>query len=107
MFLFPVKNLSNELWGKFMTALVKRFPQERTFLRDLYRTEWVVYAKEPFAGPDQVVEYLERYTHKVAIGNHRLLDIGDPGVRFRYLDYRDHRQKGMTLDGGEFLRRFC
>ena len=107
LFLFPVKNLSNVFRGKFMAALLKRFPQERTFLRDLYRTEWVVYAKEPFAGPDQVVEYLGRYTHKVAIGNHRLLGIGDPGVRFRYRDYRDNRQKGMTLDGVEFLRRFC
>ena len=72
LFLFPVKNLSNVFRGKFMAALLKRFPQERTFLRDLYRTEWVVYAKEPFAGPDQVVEYLGRYTHKVAIGNHRI-----------------------------------
>ncbi|TSA34831.1 MAG: hypothetical protein D4R64_10990 [Porphyromonadaceae bacterium] len=90
-----------------MAGLVRKFPQEKTFIRELYKTDWVVYTKEPFAGPGQVVEYLGRYTHKVAISNHRLLDIDDSGVRFRYRDYRDDRQKEMTLDGAEFLRRFC
>jgi hypothetical protein len=67
----------------------------------------VVYAKEPFGGPDQVVEYLGRYTHKTAISNHRILSIDDAGVRFKYRDYRDNKQKQMTLSGVEFLRRFC
>jgi hypothetical protein len=67
----------------------------------------VVYAKEPFAGPDQVVEYLGRYTHKVAISNHRILNIDDSGVIFRWRDYRDNKEKAMRLNGTEFLRRFC
>jgi len=58
-------------------------------------------------GPEQVVEYLGRYTHKVAISNHRLLDVSEAGVRFRWRDYRDNLQKIMPLDGIEFLRRFC
>jgi len=107
VFLFNVKNLSVVFRGKFMAGLLRNFPQEKSFIRQLYKTDWVVHAKEPFAGPEQVVEYLGRYTHKVAISNHRLLTIDESGVRFRYLDYRDDRQKEMTLDGAEFLRRFC
>jgi len=107
VFLFPVENLSLVFRGKFMAGLLNHFPQEKSFIRELYKTDWVVYAKEPFAGPEQVVEYLGRYTHKVAISNHRLLNLDESGVRFRYRDYRDDRQKEMTLDGAEFLRRFC
>jgi hypothetical protein len=107
VFLFPVENLSVVFRGKFMAGLGKLIPMEKSFSRELYKTDWVVYAKEPFAGPGQVVEYLGRYTHKVAISNHRLLDIDPLGVRFRYRDYRDNQQKEMTLDGTEFLRRFC
>ena len=107
VFLFPVKNLSGVFRGKFMAGLSKKFPQEKAFTRELNKTNWVVYAKEPFAGPEQVVEYLGRYTHKVAISNHRLLNIDESGVRFRYRDYRDNQQKEMTLEGPEFLRRFC
>jgi hypothetical protein len=72
------------------------------------QTEWVVYAKPPFAGPQQVLDYVGRYTHRVAISNSRLLDIEDGRVRFRYKDYRDtgHPQKTMTLPAGEFIRRF-
>ena len=66
-----------------------------------------MYAKEPFAGPEQVIEYMGRYTHKVAISNHRLLNIDEAGVRFRWRDYRDNKVKVMTLEGTEFLRRFC
>jgi hypothetical protein len=106
-FLFPVKNLSIVFRGKFIQALKKQFPQNEKFIKDLYRTEWVVYSKEPFAGPEQVVEYLGRYTHKIAISNHRLLSMDDLGIRFRYLDYRDNKQKEMILQGVEFLRRFC
>jgi hypothetical protein len=105
-FLFPVENLSRVYRGKFMAALQKHIPQEKPFIRELYNTNWVVYAKEPFAGPDQVVEYLGRYTHKVAISNHRLTSVDPTGVEFSYLDYRDNRKKQMKLSGVEFLRRF-
>src|ERR1700738_5081530 len=67
----------------------------------------VVYAKRPFAGPAQVLDYVGRYTHRVAISNNRLLSMANGRVRFRWKDYRDgNRQKTMTLDGAEFIRRF-
>jgi len=79
----------------------------RRYLAPAYATDWVVYAKRPFAGPAQVLEYVGRYTHRVAISNHRLVSIDDGKVRFRWKDYRhENRQKVMTLDGGEFIRRF-
>lgn len=69
--------------------------------------EWVVYAKPPFGGPEQVLAYLGRYTHRVAIANSRLIDDIDGNVRFRWKDYRHHdKQKVMTLAAGEFIRRF-
>jgi hypothetical protein len=77
------------------------------YLRPLRRTEWVVYAKRPFAGAEQVLDYLARYTHRVAISNNRLLNIKDGKVTFRWKDYRHHDQpKSMTLDVSEFIRRF-
>lgn len=106
-FLFWVENLSVVFRGKFLSSLQKLLSIEKDFIRELYKTNWVVYSKEPFAGPEQVVEYLGRYTHKVAIGNHRILNIDDSGVTFRWRDYRDDKEKIMTLDGVEFLRRFC
>jgi Putative transposase len=67
----------------------------------------VVYAKRPFAGPAQVLDYVGRYTHRVAISNNRLLSMDNGKVRFKWKDYRDgNRQKAMTLDGNEFIRRF-
>ena len=70
------------------------------------QAKWVVYAKPPFAGPEQVLEYVGRYTHRVAISNNRLLDIENGTVRFRWKDYRDHnRQKVMTVAADEFIRR--
>ena len=82
----------------------------RLHLHSLSRTSpvaRVVYAKRPFAGPAQVLEYVGRYTHRVAISNNRLVSIEDGKVRFRWKDYRhERRQKVMTLDGGEFIRRF-
>src|SRR6476660_9022741 len=67
----------------------------------------VVYAKRPFAGTAQVLDYVGRYTHRVAISNNRLLSMDNGKVRFRWKDYRDgNRQKTMTLDGAEFIRRF-
>jgi Putative transposase/Transposase zinc-binding domain len=77
------------------------------YLAPLRQSEWVVYAKPPFAGPEQVLNYLGRYTHRVAISNNRLLDIDNGRVTFRWKDYRHHhRQKTMTLEADEFIRRF-
>jgi hypothetical protein len=81
----------------------------RAFLRPMHRAEWVVYAKPPFAGPDQVLSYLARYTHRVAIANSRLVAFDAAHVSFKYKDYRangEARRKLMTLDAGEFIRRF-
>ena len=76
-------------------------------LRPLRRLDWVVYAKRPFGGPQQVLDYLGRYTHRVAIANSRLVDLVDGQVRFRCKDYRQpERPKTMTLAAGEFIRRF-
>ena len=77
-------------------------------LRPARRTEWVVYAKRPFAGPEQVLDYLGRYTHRIAISNQRLRSLDDGVVRFRYTDYRANgaaRHKTMTLAAAEFIRR--
>jgi len=80
------------------------------FLRHLAparKLEWNVYAKAPFAGPQQVLDYVGRYTHRVALSNNRLLDIEEGQVRFRWKDYRDdNQQKTMTLTAEEFIRRF-
>jgi hypothetical protein len=75
---------------------------------DLVRhAKWVVYAKAPFAGPQQVVDYVGRYTHRVAISNHRILEIEDGQVKFQWREYRDNnQQKIMTLSAEEFIRRF-
>ncbi len=107
VFLFRVKNLSTVFHEKFKDALEKQLPQQKQFMKGLYNKDWVVYSKEPFAGPEQVVEYLGRYTHKVAISNHRILNIDQDGVQFRWRDYRDdNKEKIMPLSGAEFLRRF-
>jgi len=107
VFLFRVENLSKVFRAKFISGLKKKLPQDERFIRDLRKTDWVVYSKEPFAGPEQVIEYLGRYTHKIAISNHRLLNVDETGVRFSWRDYRDNNVKVMTLEGAEFLRRFC
>src|SRR5689334_18436178 len=77
------------------------------FLRTLFREDWVVYAKAPFGGPEHVLQYLARYTHRVAISNHRLLSVDDDHVTFRWKDYAHaSRCRAMTLTSEEFLRRF-
>jgi len=77
------------------------------YLAPLQQIQWVVYAKRPFGGPQQVLNYLGRYTHRVAISNNRLLDIGNGRVTFHWKDYRHHdQQKTMTLEAPEFIRRF-
>ena len=77
------------------------------YLEPVRKSKWVVYAKRPFAGPEQVLDYVGRYTHRVAISNNRLLDIEGGQVSFRYKDYRNQgQQKTMTLSAEEFIRRF-
>src|SRR5205814_2139113 len=80
-----------------------------TFLAPLRSAEWVVYSKKPFGGPEAVLAYLSRYTHRVAISNRRLIAVDETGVTFKYKDYRiegPERYKTMTLETGEFIRRF-
>jgi len=94
---------------KFFSSL-QQLQDHRAFLRyltPLRNKEWVVYAKRPFAGPQQVLDYVGRYTHRVAISNNRILNIADGQVTFRYKDYRaGGQQKTMTLSADEFIRRF-
>jgi len=80
----------------------------KKLLEQLYQKDWVVYTKKPFAGAKHVINYLGRYSHRVAITNHRISEINDEQVSFIYKDYKDAaKKKVMTLDGSEFLRRFC
>ena len=98
---------------KFMDKLLSFLKEVRRTLpsktrRELYTKNWVVYAKAPFAGPQQVIEYLGRYTHKIAISNHRLISMDEGRITFIYKDYADQgKQKRMSLEANEFLRRFC
>ena len=107
-FLFPVKAISPVFRARFVSALRRTVKGlDRSFYDALFKTPWVVYAKRPFGGPKQVIEYLGRYTHKIAISNHRLVGITDKAVTFHYKDYRDaSKKKIMTLDAPEFVRRF-
>jgi len=125
-FFLPVRVLSRLFRRLFLDQLKKahlvgdlRFfgdhgdlADSRTFtdwLKPLRKQEWVVYAKRPFAGPEAVLAYLSRYTHRVAIANSRLLALDENGVTFRWKDYREKgatRRKTMTLDTDEFIRRF-
>jgi hypothetical protein len=112
-YLFPVKAMSTVFKNKYMESFLKfiqtkNITIEKTLRETLYNKRWVVYAKQPFAGTSQVIEYLGRYTHKVAISNHRIKSIADGKVSFTYKDYADGcKQKQMTLEATEFLRRFC
>jgi hypothetical protein len=123
-FFLPVRVLSCLFRRLFLELLEKAFddgqlqffssleelynrPAFLRYLEPLRKSKWVVYAKAPFAGPQQVLDYVGRYTHRVAISNNRLLDIEDSQVEFRYKDYRhDGQQKPMTLSADEFIRRF-
>jgi len=97
--------------GCFSSALAelgKRINIPRVIAKPAFRTKWVVYAKRPFASPKTVVEYLGRYTHKIAISNHRLIDVDEKTVNFHYKDYREGgKQKQAILTDVEFLRRFA
>jgi hypothetical protein len=123
-FFLPVRVLARVFRGKFLAGLRARFDRGKLsfhgrlaalsdadeFRRRLTasaRTDWVVYAKPPFGGPEQVLKYLARYTHRVALSNHRLLELKDGRVRFGYKDYaRGGKRRVMELDASEFLRRF-
>ena len=114
-FFLPVRVLSRVFRGKFLAGLRAAFAKgELRFAADQFEqalsaaahTDWVVYAKPPFGGPEQVLKYLARYTHRVAISNARLLDFEDGMVRFRYKDYaHGNRKRVMTLTALEFVRR--
>ncbi len=123
-FLFPVRALAQVFRGKYLAGLQQAFdrqvlrfaggvaglaepPAFQAFLATLRSHDWVVYAKPPFGGPEQVLEYLGRYTHRVALSNDRLLSLDDGQVRFRWKDSaHGNRLKTMTLPAEEFLRRF-
>jgi Putative transposase/Transposase zinc-binding domain len=123
-FFLPVKVLSRLFRGKFVAYLKQAFQQGRlgfhgkiealgergrflAWLDGLARSEWVVYAKPPFGGPQQVLKYLARYTHRVAISNQRLISLQNGQVTFQWKDYaRGNRTGTMTLAAHEFIRRF-
>ena len=125
-FLLPVRVLGSLFRRLFLTRLIEFYragrlaffgaqaslTDRRLFVRLLAtvrKKRFVVYAKPPFAGPEAVLAYLSRYTHRVAISNHRLLAFDETGVTFRYKDYRrdgPERQRVMTLAPHEFIRRF-
>lgn len=123
-FFLPVRVLSRLFRGKFLALLQRAFEQQelefhgslrnlehpkawQSWLEPLRNKDWVVYAKPPFGGPKQVLKYLARYTHRVAISNQRLVSVGDGKVAFRYKDYaHENAQRTMSLDAVEFLRRF-
>jgi hypothetical protein len=108
-YLFNVKAMSKTFRGKYIAGLKELLPTEMTpaLLTGLYKHNWVVYAKRPFTGPQSVIEYLGRYTHKIAISNHRLKHVDDSHVTFSYKDYKHGSvKKEMVLDTGEFIRRY-
>ena len=123
-FFLPVRVLSRVFRGKFVAGLKRLFRQKKLrfhghlqhlveaklfhrFLRQLFRPDWVVYAKPPFGGPEYVLQYLARYTHRGAISNHRLISLADGQVTFRWQDYaHGNKHRKMTVTADEFLRRF-
>jgi hypothetical protein len=108
-FLFPVKALSKVFRAKFCEKLKAKEPvQYRQIQKKLWEKHWVVFAKKPFGNAKSVVEYLGRYTHKIAISNHRIKNIDNQNVTFDYKDYRMAGvKKQMTLTHEEFIRRFA
>jgi hypothetical protein len=106
-FLFPVKALSKVFRAKYVSKLRKEGLGDQNLYDNLFQKNWVVYAKRPFSSPKSVVEYLGRYTHKIAISNHRIQKIENDTVTFGYKDYKDgSKKKSMTLSPREFIRRF-
>ena len=106
-YLFPVKAISKVFRARFVESLRKDFDGPRSFYDKLFAKDWVVYAKRPFAGPQNVVEYLGRYTHKIAISNHRIRSLANGKVTFTAKDYRRGGAKQLlSLSDTEFIRRF-
>jgi hypothetical protein len=123
-FLFPVKALSKVFRGKFIALLTRAFHAGqlqlvakgdaaasaegfRQLIEPLWEKPWVVYCKPSFAGPDHVLDYLARYTHRVALANHRLVDVGNGAVSFTYRRRAGRARKAtLTLNATEFIRRF-
>jgi hypothetical protein len=123
-FFLPIPVLSRVFRGKFVAGLKSAFQHSQlrfsgdlarlaqpkifaSWLRPLFRKHWVVYCKPPFGGPEYVLQYLGRYTHRVAISNHRLVSLADQEITFRWRDSANHNQhKLMTLSLDEFLSRF-
>jgi len=120
-YLFPILAMSIVYKNKFMEKLAafcnnQKAPMDGELTKKLYLKEWIVYAKQPFAsaqggligGPKDVFEYIGRFSHKIAISNHRIKNVQDSHVTFDYKDYADSgKQKSMTLTAVEFLRIFC
>ncbi len=121
-FLFPIAAMNKLYKGYFLAQLKSAiesgmlplppdFPMGKNYKNwkdQLYQKDWVVYTKKPFAGVKHVVNYLARYSHRVALTNHRIKNIVDGQVIFQYKDYKDGaKKKLMSLAGTEFLRRFC
>ena len=107
-YLFSVKAMSKVFRAKYVAELRQRKVGDQALFDSLFRKDWVVYAKRPFGGPAQVIEYLGRYSHKVAISNHRIKNVTDTEVSFGYKDYRQNGwKKVMTLKHEEFIRRFA
>lgn len=125
-FFLPVRVLSRLFRRLFLQALLKAFQNHqleffsqlerlkdqtafRTFLDPLRKSAWVVYAKKPFGGPETAIQYLGRYTHRVALSNDRILGVSQGRVTFQWKDYRSkdrHKSRTMTLEAEEFIRRF-
>jgi hypothetical protein len=123
-FLFPVKAMAKVFRGKYIEGLKTAYYNDElqlpgqlevfknprvfeTWINDLVNRDWVSYCKAPFDGPGQVIEYVGRYTHRVAINNHRIQSIEDGKVTFRYKDYKnDGKKRNITLDAEEFITRF-
>lgn len=118
-FLFPVKAMSALFRGKFLAQLKILIHNDQIILPDdvrhehqqtiseLYLMDWVAYAKKAFGGPQQVLEYLARYTHKICISNHRIIQVTDSHVTFRYLDRKNKTSNIKTLQGIQFLKLFA
>ena len=118
-FLFPVRALSKVFRGKLMEGIHQLYLNNELTLTDtmrksyrstknkLYNKEWVVYSKQAFGGPEQVLEYLGRYTHKICISNYRILKITDSHVSFRYLDRKNKKSEIKTITGEAFIKLFA
>jgi hypothetical protein len=107
-FLFPVKGMSKIFRAKYVSNLRKQNFSDKVLIESLFAKNWVVYAKRPFGNPSSVIEYLGRYTHKVAISNQRIKNVNKDGVSFQYKDYKDKGiKKEMQLSLPEFVRRFA